>query len=83
MTIRRRVHNVLNGPKRKTDAHETVELARVPTLSGPVTVALLQQEGFNVTGYECADAACLRSEYRILIPRSEFERAATKLNSLL
>ena len=66
------------------DQAEFVEIARVHVGRGPLTVAALKDEGFHATGDETFNIVTnTSSDYRILVPRREADRAMAHLNTIL
>ena len=84
VSIRDVVFKLLNRGKDPADPDEPVEVALVPIGSGPMTVATLRGEGFDATGNETFNVATnVLSDYRILVPRREVERATARLQAIL
>ena len=70
------------SPSWKPD--KPVELIVVRGPSGPMTVARLCEAGFDATGHETFNVATsLLSDYRILVPRREVERATLTMQRFL
>jgi hypothetical protein len=66
------------------DPNELVELIVVRGASGPMTVARLREDGFDATGHEAYNVATkMSSDFRILVPRHEVERANERLKNIL
>ncbi|MEY2553176.1 MAG: hypothetical protein QOC57_1036 [Ilumatobacteraceae bacterium] len=84
MSIRDWVYKLLSRGQATADPAEPVEVALVPIASGPMTVATLRSEGFDATGSETFNIASnVLSDYRILVPRGEAERATVRLQTIL
>jgi hypothetical protein len=84
VSIRDVVYKLLNRGKDSADPDEPVEVALVPIGSGPMTVATLRGEGFDASGSETFNIATnVLSDYRILVPRKEVERATARLQAIL
>ena len=84
MTFRDVVYKLLNRGTDAADPDEPVEVALVPIGSGPMTVATLRGEGFDATGSETFNIATnVLSDYRILVPRQQVERATARLQAIL
>ena len=66
------------------DPDELIELILVRGPSGPMTVARLREDGFDARGHDEFNAGTKStSNYRILVPRREFERANERLKAIL
>ena len=84
MSIRDVVYRFLNRGHAVADPDEPVEIALVPVSAGPMAVATLRSEGFDASGNETFNIATnVLSDYRILVPRCEAERATARLPSIL
>jgi hypothetical protein len=84
VSIRDVVFKLLNRGDVVADPDEPVEVALVPIGSGPMAVATLRGEGFDATGNETFNIASnVLSDYRILVPRREAERATARLSEIL
>ncbi len=84
MTIRDKVLKLLNRGDESADPDEPVEVALVPIGAGPMAVATLRREGFDATGNETFNIVSnVLSDYRILVPRREAERATARLQEIL
>ena len=84
VTFRDVVYKLLNRGTDAADPDEPVEVALVPIGSGPMTVATLRGEGFDATGSETFNIATnVLSDYRILVPRQQVERATARLQAIL
>ena len=66
------------------DPNEPVELIVVRGPSGPMTLATLREAGFNAAGHETYNVvARTATDFRILVPRHEVERATELLKTIL
>lgn len=84
MSIRDVVYRLLNRGHEVADPDEPVEIALVPISAGPMAVATLRGEGFDATGNETFNIATnVLSDYRIVVPRREAERATARLPEIL
>jgi hypothetical protein len=84
VSIRDAVYKVLNRGGGSQDPDEPIEVALVPVGAGPMTVATLRDEGFDASGNETFNIVTnVLSDYRILVPRREAERATSRLQSIL
>ena len=84
MSIRDAVYKVLNRGSSEQDPDEPIEIALVPISAGPMAVATLRSEGFEASGNETFNIATnVLSDYRVLVPRREAERASARLKSIL
>ena len=84
MSIRDAVYKILNRGGGSQDPDEPVEIAVVPIGAGPMTVATLRSEGFEASGSETFSIVTdVLSDYRILVPRREAERATARLQAIL
>jgi hypothetical protein len=84
VSIREWVFKLLSRGSTSPNPEEPVEVALVPIGSGPMTVETLRREGFSATGGETFNIATnVLSDYRILVPRREAERATARLQTIL
>ena len=84
MSVRDFVFRLLSRGDSSANPDEPVEVALVPIASGPMAVATLRSEGFDATGNETFNIASnVLSDFRILVPRREAERATARLQTLL
>ena len=84
MSIRGAVYKLLNRGGGSQDPDEPIEVALVPIGAGPMTVATLRSEGFDASGDETFNIVTnVLSDYRILVPRREAERATALLQTIL
>ncbi len=84
MGVRDALYRLLNRGGQPADPDEPIEVALVPIGSGPMTVATLRGDGFDASGNETFNVATnLLSDYRILVPRREAERATARLQEIL
>jgi hypothetical protein len=66
------------------DPNELVEVARVRIGRGPLTVEELCSAGFHATGDETFNIVTnTSSDYRVLVPRVEADRAMEHLKGIL
>jgi len=78
------VYRLLNRGDATADPDEPVEIALVPISAGPMAVAALRSEGFDAAGNETFNIATnVLSDYRIVVPRRDAERAAARLQTIL
>ncbi len=71
-------------PAPPADPDEPVELIVVRGPTGPMTVARLREAGFDATGHETFNVGTkLSSDFRILVPRREVERATVTMQRFL
>ena len=84
MSIRQRLFKLLDRGDVAADPDERIEVALVPIGAGPMTVATLRDEGFDATGSESFNIVTdVLSDYRILVPRRQAERATARLQAIL
>ncbi len=84
VSIRDSVYKLLSRGATSQNPDELVEVALVPISAGPLAVATLRNEGFNATGNETFNIVTnVLSDYRILVPRHESERASARLQTIL
>jgi hypothetical protein len=84
VSIRESMYKLLSRGAKPPDPDEPVEVALVHIGAGPMTVATLRSEGFDATGNETFNIATnVLSDYRILVPRREAERASARLQAIL
>ena len=84
MSLREMVLKLLNRGDQSADPNESVEVGLVPIGAGPMAVATLRREGFDATGSETFNIVSnVLSDYRILVPRREAERATARLQEIL
>jgi hypothetical protein len=84
MGVRDALFKLLNRGGQPANPDEPIEVALVPIGSGPMAVATLRGEGFDATGNETFNIATnVLSDYRILVPRREAERATARLQAIL
>jgi hypothetical protein len=84
MGVRDALYRLLNRGAHVADPDEPMEVALVPIGAGPMAVATLCSEGFHATGNETFNIATnVLSDYRILVPRREADRAAARLQAIL
>lgn len=82
MGIRQKFYNLLSRGEPE-DPDQLIEIAVVPIGVGPMTVASLCDDGFSATGNETFNLVTkVASDYRILVPRRESDRATIRLNGL-
>ncbi len=78
------MYKLLSRGANVQDPDELVEVALVPISAGPMTVATLRSEGFNATGNETFSIVTnVLSDYRVLVPRHESQRASARLQTIL
>lgn len=84
MSFRDVVYRWLSRGDATADPDEPVEIALVPVSAGPMAVAALRDEGFDASGNETFNIATnVVSDYRIVVPRREAERASAQLQTIL
>ncbi|MGZ4769334.1 MAG: hypothetical protein ACXVKP_19910 [Ilumatobacteraceae bacterium] len=84
MSIRDKVFKLLSRGNDSADPNEPVEVGLVPIGAGPMAVATLRREGFDAAGNETFNIVSnVLSDYRILVPRREAERATARLQQIL
>lgn len=84
MSFRDVVYRLLDRGRDDADPDEPVEIALVPVSAGPMAVATLRNEGFDASGNETFNIATnVLSDYRIMVPRREAERATARLPQIL
>jgi hypothetical protein len=84
VSIRDVVYKLLSRGKESANPDEPVDVALVPIGTGPMTVATLRGEGFDATGNETFNVVTnVLSDYRILVPRREADRATARLQAIL
>jgi hypothetical protein len=84
VSIRDTVHRLLNRGGGSPDPDEPIEVALVPIGAGPMTVATLRSEGFDASGSETFNIVTnVLSDYRIVVPRREADRATARLRAIL
>ena len=65
------------------DPAELLEITRLPIAGGPLTVAALRDAGFSAVGEEAFNIVTrTASDYRVLVPRGEADRALEFLGQL-
>ena len=73
---------ISKGPP--ADPNQPVELIVVSSPSGPMTLATLREHGFTATGHETYNVLSrTTTNFRILVPRHEVERASELLSTIL
>ena len=78
-----RVQRLLSRGAVSDDPNERIELTVVPVASGPMTVNALREDGVDAEGHETFNVATsLLSDFRIMVPRSQWARAREVLNAL-
>jgi hypothetical protein len=84
VSFRDLVYRMLNRGDANADPDELVEIALVPVSAGPMAVSTLRSDGFDATGNETFNIATnVLSDYRIVVPRREAERATARLQTIL
>jgi hypothetical protein len=84
VTIRAALRRLLSGREPERDPDEFVELVVVPLSKGPLVVSALQAAGIAARGDEAFSVVTdVRSDFRILVPRSQVEDANAILDDAL
>jgi hypothetical protein len=84
VSIRDSVYRLLSRGAKPADPDELVEVGLVPISAGPMAVATLCSEGFEASGNETFNIVTnVLSDYRIVVPRHQSERAASRLQTIL
>jgi hypothetical protein len=84
VSIRDAVYRLLSRGGQAPDPNEPIEVALVPISAGPMAVATLRSEGFDAAGNETFNVVTnVLSDYRIVVPRRDAERATARLEAIL
>jgi hypothetical protein len=83
MGFRDAMRNMFAGST-EFDPDEPTEIGVVPIAVGQIALARLRDEGFDAVGHEAFNIVSnVSSGYRIVVPHSQSEAAAARLDELL
>ena len=84
MSWRDRLRTLFVSDNMAEDPDEPVEIGVVPLASGPLAIAYLEEAGFDAGGHDAFNiVSSVSSGYRIMVPYSQSEAAALRLDEIL